>query len=64
MKAQEPQADADQLLRAWQDPVAGVTAYTGAITAVPLSGSGHQLVIADEDRALKARLCAMCSSSC
>jgi hypothetical protein len=42
-----------QLLQAWNDKVAGVAAYSGAITTVSLYGDGHRLVIADEDRKLK-----------
>jgi hypothetical protein len=42
-----------KLLEAWHDNVAGVTAYSGAITTVSLFGDGHRLVIADEDRKLK-----------
>jgi hypothetical protein len=42
-----------QLLPAWNDKVAGVTAYSGAITTVSLYSDGHRLVIADEDRKLK-----------
>jgi hypothetical protein len=41
------------LLEAWHDRVAGVAAYSGAITSVAFSGDGHRLVIADEDRKLK-----------
>ena len=46
---------ASQLLPAWHDKVAGVTAFTGAITTAPLFRDGHRLVIADDDRKLKVR---------
>lgn len=42
-----------QLLEAWHDKVAGVTAFSGAVTTTSLFGDGHRLVVADEDRKLK-----------
>jgi hypothetical protein len=42
-------------LEAWCDRVAGVSAFSNAITTAPLFGDGHRLVIADEDRKLKVR---------
>jgi hypothetical protein len=41
-------------LDAWQDPVAGVSAYTSCVHTCNLFGDGdNRLVVADEDRKLK-----------
>lgn len=49
-----PAPDQKVWLEAWNDPVAGISAYTPCIHTCNLSGDGDwRLVVADEDRKLK-----------
>lgn len=65
--AAAPRAAKSIWLDAWQDPVAGVSAYTPCVHTCNLFGdSDSRLVIADEDRKLKVRAqgacgCGMCA---
>lgn len=43
----------NEMLEAWHDKVAGITAFSDAIVTAPLFRDGYRLVIADEDRKLK-----------